>query len=178
MDKTVLRKLMLERLNNLGDQEREKKSLMISNIIHEQKFASNELGVYAPLKLEVDWSLAFDPTTKFLFVGFKENHELGFYLSTKAALLPELKHQVTFSVPEKSQEATPKILLVPGLAFGQNGERLGRGKGYYDRYFENFTGLKIGLTFHCCLESCLPMEAHDQYVDWVVTENGIVKIRS
>jgi 5-formyltetrahydrofolate cyclo-ligase len=178
MDKTVLRKLMFERLKNLSDQEREQKSLKISNILVEQKFVASELGVYAPLALEVDWTLAFDSTVKFLYVGFKENNELGFYLSSKSDLISELKHQVTFSVPEKNLEAIPKVILIPGLAFGQNGERLGRGKGYYDRYLENFRGLKIGLTFQCCLESRLPMEAHDQYVDWVITENGIVKIRS
>ena len=45
--------------------------------------------------------------------------------------------------PSNNLVVRPRLILVPGLAFGENGSRLGRGKGFYDRYLEDFSGLKI-----------------------------------
>lgn len=65
-------------------------------------------------------------------------------------------------------------LLVPGLAFDRRGERLGRGKGYYDRALAQTNATKVGVTFSCLLfEDELPAEPHDQKVDFVATEDGV-----
>lgn len=64
-------------------------------------------------------------------------------------------------------------LLVPGLAFNKNGNRLGKGMGFYDKSLENFTGLKVGVCFDFQLvEQPLPTEPHDIRVDWIITESG------
>jgi 5-formyltetrahydrofolate cyclo-ligase len=79
--------------------------------------------------------------------------------------------------PAKSVRVIPSILLVPGVAFSRRGQRLGRGRGFYDRYLESFKGLKIGICFEEQLVDSLPVEPHDISVDAVVTDGEIVDPR-
>ena len=66
------------------------------------------------------------------------------------------------------------LILVPGLAFDEDGYRLGYGGGYYDRYLENFSGTSIGLCFDACMTDRLPCGEYDKKVDLVVTEIGVM----
>ena len=60
------------------------------------------------------------------------------------------------------------VALIPGLAFDTNGHRLGRGKGYYDRFLTAFTGKTIGVCFDFQKVAEVPVDAHDVAVDRVV----------
>lgn len=68
------------------------------------------------------------------------------------------------------------LLLVPGLAFSTDGERLGRGGGFYDRLISNpqLRAHKIGVCFDVQLSDDLPLETHDRKVDEVISETGRV----
>jgi 5-formyltetrahydrofolate cyclo-ligase len=61
------------------------------------------------------------------------------------------------------------IVLVPGVAFDQQGGRLGFGGGYYDRFLATTPALRVGVTFDTCLAQDLPCSDHDQRMDWIVT---------
>ena len=61
------------------------------------------------------------------------------------------------------------LVLVPGVAFDANGHRLGRGKGFYDRLLENFTGKKIGTAFDEQMVEAVPVEKNDVRMDLIVT---------
>lgn len=64
------------------------------------------------------------------------------------------------------------VMLIPGEAFDFKGCRLGKGKGYYDRYLKDFKGLKIGICAkERLLDEPLPMAEHDVPMDFVLTEN-------
>lgn len=65
----------------------------------------------------------------------------------------------------------PKWFLVPGVGFSTLGQRLGRGKGYYDRFLETHAGIKIGLAWSGQLKENIPVESHDCHMDFIVTEN-------
>lgn len=66
------------------------------------------------------------------------------------------------------------ILLVPALAFGRSGERLGRGGGFYDRLLPQAPrALKIGLCYDFQLLERIPMEAEDFPMDVVLTPEQI-----
>lgn len=62
------------------------------------------------------------------------------------------------------------LMVVPGVAFTREGVRLGRGKGYYDRYLarEGFRAYTVGVCYACQLLQELPSEEHDRRVDIVV----------
>jgi 5-formyltetrahydrofolate cyclo-ligase len=67
--------------------------------------------------------------------------------------------------------------IIPGMAFDpQNGVRLGRGGGFYDRLLSSprFTAFTLGVCFHEQLMPHLPMEAHDCAVRGVLTNRGLV----
>ena len=70
---------------------------------------------------------------------------------------------------------TIDLVLIPALAFDRNGNRLGRGKGFYDRLLASsgYRALKIGITTERFLLPQIPTETHDISMDLVVTESGI-----
>lgn len=64
------------------------------------------------------------------------------------------------------------LIFVPGVAFGLNGERVGMGGGYYDRFLARVPqAIKVGLAFDFQLLERLEQETWDQSVDWIVTES-------
>lgn len=60
------------------------------------------------------------------------------------------------------------MILVPGVAFTGSGERIGRGKGYYDKILKQTKAYKLGICFDFQLLEELPMEEHDVKMDRVV----------
>jgi 5-formyltetrahydrofolate cyclo-ligase len=72
------------------------------------------------------------------------------------------------------------LFLVPGLAFDCRGGRLGRGKGYYDRFFQGLyaetgkTPLALGTAFSCQIAETIPAGDADFRMAGLVTEKGIV----
>ena len=67
--------------------------------------------------------------------------------------------------------------LVPGLAFDETGNRLGRGMGYFDRLLQEVSGAKIALAYDFQVLNEVPAEAHDARVDFIITETRRVQTR-
>ena len=68
----------------------------------------------------------------------------------------------------------PDLILIPGVAFDECGGRVGRGKGFYDRFLEGKNTVKVGLAFEAqVVRKKLPLEAHDQLLDGLVTEQKL-----
>lgn len=71
---------------------------------------------------------------------------------------------------------SPKDLdgfLIPGRAFSQKGQRIGRGRGHFDRALQGISGLKVGVCFEYQFFNELPVEDHDISMDVVVTDKEI-----
>jgi 5-formyltetrahydrofolate cyclo-ligase len=67
-------------------------------------------------------------------------------------------------------ELNKMLWLVPGVAFDDQGRRLGRGKGFYDRLLNSGSGIKIGIFYECQKTDTVPVETHDQLLDVIITE--------
>ncbi len=65
------------------------------------------------------------------------------------------------------------LILVPGIAFSVSGERIGFGKGYYDKLLEKFNGVKIGVCYDFQIVNHIPSSPHDIKMDMIVTEKRI-----
>ena len=65
------------------------------------------------------------------------------------------------------------LIIVPGVAFTAAGARMGRGRGYYDKYLSQpgFRAVKVGVCYGHQLVAELPVEPHDVFMDYVVTDN-------
>ena len=63
------------------------------------------------------------------------------------------------------------LMIVPARAFTPNGDRMGRGGGFYDKYMslEGFRAVKYGVAFACQIFDTLPTDPHDIPVDGVFT---------
>lgn len=66
------------------------------------------------------------------------------------------------------------LAIIPGVSFDRNGNRLGRGKGYYDRFLKKLNTFKIGICFNFQLSQEIPKDEFDVSMDEVWTENGYV----
>lgn len=71
-----------------------------------------------------------------------------------------------------------ELIVVPGIAFDDKGNRVGRGKGYYDRLLARSKAVKIGVGYDFqYVEEGIDVEEHDMRVDIVITQSRTVKVR-
>ncbi len=99
------------------------------------------------------------------------------YLPDPAVLSPS-----TFNVPEPIGHELParpedvQAVVIPMLAFDAEGNRLGYGAGYYDRFLCRYPHLqKIGIAFSCQRAESIPADDNDVKMDYIVTESGIIQ---
>ena len=78
-----------------------------------------------------------------------------------------------FNILEPQNEpynGTFDLIIVPGVAFDSNGNRLGRGRGYYDRFLSrNIDVKRIGLCFDFQFVDSVPTEINDIQMDEVIS---------
>jgi 5-formyltetrahydrofolate cyclo-ligase len=67
------------------------------------------------------------------------------------------------------------LIIAPGVAFDCNGNRLGHGKGYYDKLLKNTNTLIIALAFEFQIIKNIPIYKKDVPVDIIITEKRIIK---
>jgi 5-formyltetrahydrofolate cyclo-ligase len=92
--------------------------------------------------------------------------------------LPDgLLNWLEFGTDKKVTLSIGDLLFVPALAVDLAGNRLGRGKGYFDREIENLSQVVIyAVVFDSEVLASVPVESHDKRVDGVVTQQRILKI--
>ena len=99
---------------------------------------------YSAIRNEVDISELFDYYDD-VFLPVTEGDEMTFYRVT------EQLEQGTFGVSEPKKitmlNVKPDLVLVPGVAFDENLNRVGYGKGYYDRFLEDENLMTLGIAY-------------------------------
>lgn len=67
------------------------------------------------------------------------------------------------------------LIMVPGVAFTREGARMGHGKGYYDKLLEHARpdAPLVALAFECQLFPEIPTQAHDVFMDKIITEAAV-----
>lgn len=80
--------------------------------------------------------------------------------------------KLTLGVVEPSEI---DLVVVPGAGFDQQGNRLGYGGGYYDRFFMLLNPLtpRVALAFECQVVPEVPVDKHDAKMSKLITENGV-----
>ena len=66
------------------------------------------------------------------------------------------------------------LIIVPGLGFDEQGNRIGHGGGYYDDLLSKSKALHIGLAFESQIVKEIPTEKHDMSVDKIITEKRVI----
>lgn len=187
MTKTILRKLAKAKLSLIDEISFTERSSLISknlallanslNVIQDKIC----IGAFAPIAKEPLWYKDLPNEIESL-TAYPANGAAIDLMTFKMARMSDLviKNDFGFEIlgpPLESIEVIPGVILVPGLIFTERGERLGRGKGFYDKYLSNYQGVKIGICFSEQIEELIPTEEHDVALDYIVTDKKIINCK-
>jgi len=141
---------------------------------------------YSPIGSELDplpllQALAARGAALALPVVIARDHALIFRAFASGDVLVRGAYGI-FQPSSDAAEVDPDIVLVPLAAFDRAGHRIGYGRGYYDRTLQALRAMKkitvIGLAFAVQEIDIVPRLAHDEQLDCVLTERGLIDLRS
>jgi 5-formyltetrahydrofolate cyclo-ligase len=141
---------------------------------------------YSPIGSELDplpllQALAARGAALALPVVIARDHALIFRAFAPGDVLVRGAYGI-FQPSSDAAEVDPDIVLVPLAAFDRAGHRIGYGRGYYDRTLQALRAMKkitvIGLAFAVQEIDIVPRLAHDEQLDCVLTERGLIDLRS
>ena len=83
--------------------------------------------------------------------------------------------------PPSAPALDPDLLFVPLAVFDRRGHRIGYGAGHYDRTLQRLRAMKpiraVGIAYSVCETEAIPVEPHDQPLDFILTENELIEIQ-
>lgn len=175
MLKAELRHLIRQRKQAFSRQQLEEWSLDIMGRLKEEPHfrQANTILLYHALPDEVNTSSLLDElkdkTILLPRVVNEEEMELRYYTGRQDL------QTGAFGIMEPCGEPFTEyqqidVAVIPGMAFDETGHRLGRGRGYYDRFLSRVPYLyKIGLCFHFQLMGNVPTDENDIPMDLVIS---------
>ena len=186
--KKEIREIHIKKRKSMSFFEKEEKDKKIFKKLIDLKIFKESSFVlsYVSVNIEVDTinliKHCFKKKKKvFVPVCLKMIGDINFYYLNSLEQL----HFSTFSLLEpvpneknlfKNLSFKRTICVVPGFVFDVFGNRIGYGKGFYDRFLKKFDGVKIGLCYDFNLERRILNSSFDVSVDFVLTENKIIKL--
>ena len=181
MDKETCRLEMKELLTSMSGSKFNTKSrclsLNLSNYLQNFDLNSVYIGVFSPIQKEPKWFLELLNLkhVKFGMVNIERDGSLAFYSMD----IDKISNGVGLELSEdqKKIRVLPDLILIPGLAFSKGLERLGRGKGYFDKFLVNFKGEKIGICFGMQVLEKLETNNLDIKMNTIITDKNIYKER-
>lgn len=179
MDKNIVRNHGKEARKNLTQDERAHFSAIISGrILESEEFKeATTVMIYKSMKSEV----CLDGLEG---EGKKIAYPYCINKTDMTALVPSADDAwapgafgILEPQPEKSEVIMPEdidLVICPCTAFDENGNRMGMGAGYYDRFLEKCVNAKIiAVAFDCQKVDTVPSEPHDVRMQKVYTEKKI-----
>jgi 5-formyltetrahydrofolate cyclo-ligase len=107
-----------------------------------------------------------------------EELDMGLIRSKFGILEPESKRHNKFDIlNEAESDGSKRIMLLPGLAFDKQGNRIGYGAGYYDRYLNKIKHrgwIKLALAYDFQVMERLTVSEHDIPADYIITEKDFI----
>ena len=178
MDKKELRSVCLEKIKNTSPEKFREWGARVSDIVTktEQWKKADTVFVFVSMPTETDTSGIIEKalnTGKRLCVpkivgeGIMEAVEIKNQAQLRSGKFGIYEPDDTcLTVPKNEID----LMLLPCLAADENGRRLGRGGGYYDRFCEDYTGDKIIV----CPEKLLLKDGEIPTKKWDITADGVV----
>ena len=183
LEKKILRKFLINRRKHLSRDYEEKNM----SHVHLRPLLNNMNSDYVGSYIDYNSELSTNAIHKYLIeknlniclpkIDYQTNEINFFKYSTGTKLI---KNKYNILEPEITNEIIfPKLVLVPLLAFNESGFRLGYGGGFYDKYFSFHKEkeiIKVGMGFSFQNVCEIPIEGHDQKLDWILTESYLYKV--
>lgn len=141
---------------------------------------TDKIGIFYPLKTEVDvLQIAKElPPNSLLLPVCRPNSEIMFYPWVFGEKLKKSFYFKSIYEPEflNLEAKVPNFLITPLIACDTQGNRIGNGMGYYDRYLNKYREklISIGICYDFQLLKKIPCEDHDQKLDIIITDKQII----
>ncbi len=198
-EKAGLRRLMKRKLAALGAEMFENQGLEAAKRIGAELFwkKARTVLLFVSMPSEISTYFLLDEALssgKTLFIPRIIEDDMAFFrINTLSGpwdegpfgiLEPKTDHAQQFQIEKVD---FPLLVIVPGLAFNKNGHRLGRGKGYYDRFLSKIRAFSennarntaiMGLCLEEQLVDYIPIEEFDKKVDAVCAGNDFIEINT
>lgn len=141
------------------------------------------VGLYSAIRSEPDLS-SFH--SELMRNGFRvayprvENEGLSYYLVQSMNEMQRGAYKILEPSPLAERKVVASelaVLCIPGVAFTQNGIRLGYGGGYFDKLLADdaVIAIRVGVTFTAQCVVNLPIESHDVRMHYLLTETSVTK---
>lgn len=185
MDKADIRRCMLEKRRSISDEKSIEKSLVIQQklLLTSQYKEANVIALYSSFTGEVKTeriiAMALTGGKKVVMPKISmEDCRMHFIpISTNDDLVTN-----SYGLKEPQQqnggyfaEENIDLFVVPGVAFDLSGNRLGMGKGHYDRALESISRDNVvALAYEFQLVDSVPAENHDVVMGTIITEERII----
>jgi len=187
--KAVIRRQIREKLSRMTEPVRHAKSLAACSLVtaSPEFNSARVIMLYLSMPLEVDTS----------------NLALRAWQAGKAVVVPKVPWDQRRMLPTEITSLTSgltttgqgmrepmsgnpipldliDLVIVPGLGFTENGYRIGRGMGFYDRFLaqSDFIGVSCGLGFEEQIMPDLPVLDHDVPLSMLATDQGVRRFAS
>ncbi len=174
--KKALRKKIKELKDNIPEKELDKQSVSIKEKLTSLPEFRNAVHIllYWSLPDEVDTKQILREwfKKKNLYLPVISGNDLKIVaFEGEDKMIPDAKYGIPEPVGEKlKDESLIDLVIVPGIAFDKQNNRLGRGAGYYDRILKRLkNSTKAGFAFDFQLIDKIPVEPHDIKMDMVIS---------
>ena len=133
----------------------------------------NDIALFASLDNEIDTFPLIDELLKQeknVYLPKTNKDDIEFYKVTDLSTLKISKDRYKVREPSVGEVVSPStfdIIICPGVSFDNNNNRLGHGKGYYDRYLSRCSIYKVGICYKEQLVDELPAAEQDVKMDLV-----------
>lgn len=184
MNKKEIRKIIIKKRKLINPISWKLNSQIICNkILNKINLLNKSIGIYFPINNEVALIELFN-LIKSIYLPKIKNNEINFCKHSfdgkinnfdllknpkKYNLIFENK---TFNPKMQKNITIPEIIFIPLVAFNEKCFRIGYGGGFYDKYLQNKSILKIGVAFEMQKMDFIP-ENHDIQLNYIFTEKRI-----
>ena len=183
--KSELRQIYKQKRREMNKTDVADLSIKACKLFLESDFYKNSqvIMLYKPLGNETDTSLiendAVQNFKKLCYpVTDKESGEItAVYGDCDTTFL---KGAFSINEPQNTSVANKDhidVVLVPGIVYSPSGDRIGFGKGCYDRFLNKFNGVKIGFCFESQITADFSGDNHDIKMDYLITDKRIINCR-
>ncbi len=179
-EKAALRKHLLEKRDSISfdlmeiHSEKIVSKLMKTKIISEAK----SIGCYYSIGSEVQ---TVDLITRLL----DEKKSVSLPVISNSAMSFRIIEDILklekneFDIPEPKDNAIIQekhdVILIPCVGLDNEGNRIGYGQGFYDKYLEGDNAIKIALSYSKQIVKSIPVSDNDIKMDWIITEKDVIK---
>ena len=177
MDKTSLRAELRAIIASIPDKA--KQSEKVAKLLQNAQLPSGSICIYNSLPGEVDTKaiIEYFCQSRDVYLPVVDGEDMLLVNVDRDTKYQQAKWGIYEPIGDRllPSDVRPAVTLTPLLGVDKKLNRLGKGKGYYDRYFQVVDTFKVGLAFSEQVVEQVVCDCWDKSLDMLITQNGVIK---